>query len=75
MVCDSTNACPSNHYEKTKSFEKEFRSRGIKLIEAFKHFQTPFSDPPEELMNIVSKELMSAKAFSFVRSAVQIDQN
>ena len=31
--------------------------------------------PPEELMNIISKELMSAKASSSVSSALQIDQS
>ena len=75
MACESTNGCSSNHHEDTKSFEKEFFSRRIKLIEAFKLFKNPFSDPPEELMNTVSKELMSAKNSSFVRSALQIDQS
>ena len=75
MVCKPTNCSPSNHYEDTKSFKKEFCSRGIKLIEAFKHFENTLSDPPEELLNIISKELMSAKASSSVRNALQIDQS
>ena len=45
------------------------------MIEAFKHFENTLSDPPEDLMNIISKELMSAKASSSVRSAVQIGQS
>ena len=61
MVCASTNAYPSNPYEDRKSFEKGFCSRQIKFIEAFKHFENAFFDPPEELMNVVSKELMSTK--------------
>ena len=75
MVCESRNAYPSNHHEDTKSFEKEVHSRRIKLIEAFKDFENPFSDPPEELKNIVSNELISAKASSFIRSAFQIGQS
>ena len=75
MVCESTNVCPSDHHEDRKLFEKKFRSRRIKLIEALKHFENPFSDPLEELKNIVSKELMSAKASTFVRSALQIGQS
>ena len=50
-------------------------SRRIKLIEAFKHFEKSFSDPSEELINIVSKELKSAKASSSFRSALQIYQS
>ena len=61
MVCEFTNAWPSNHNDDTKSFKKEFHSKQIKLIEIFKHFENPFSDPPEELMNIISKELMSER--------------
>ena len=45
------------------------------MIKVFKYLENPFSDPPEELMNIVSKELMSAKASSSVRSALQISQS
>ena len=45
------------------------------MIEAFKHFENPFSDPSEELMNTVSKELMLAKASSFARSALQFGQS
>ena len=78
MVCESTNVCPLNHHEDTKSFKKEFPSRRIKLIEAFNHFESPFSefaDPLEELMNIVSKELMSAKHSRSFRRALQIGQS
>ena len=64
MVCASTNAYPSNHYEDRKSFEKGFCFTGIKSIEAFKHFENPFSDSPGELMNVISKELMSSKSSS-----------
>ena len=75
MVCESTNGSPSNLHEDIKSFKKEFCSRRIKLFEALKLFENTFSDPPEELMNIISKELMSAKASSSVRSALQIGQS
>ena len=73
--CESTNGSPSNLHEDIKSFKKEFCSRRIKLFEALKLFENTFSDPPEELMNIISKELMSAKASSSVRSALQIGQS
>ena len=33
------------------------------MIEAFKHFENPFAEPPEGLMNIVSKEIMPEKVF------------
>ena len=75
MVCESTNGSPSNLHEDIKSFKKEFCSRRIKLFEALKLFENTFSDPPEELMNIISKEPMSAKASSSVRSALQIGQS
>ena len=45
------------------------------MIEVFKHFEDPSSDLPEELMNIVSNELISAKAPSFVRSALRIGRS
>ena len=73
--CESTNGSPSNLHEDIKSFKKEFCSRRIKLFEALKLFENTFSDPPEELMNIISKELMSAKGSSSVRSALQIGQS
>ena len=73
--CESTNGSLSNLHEDIKSFKKEFCSRRIKLFEALKLFENTFSDPPEELMNIISKELMSAKASSSVRSALQIGQS
>ena len=50
-------------------------SRRIKLIEAFKNFEKSFFDLPEELINIVSKELKSAKASGSFRSALQIGQS
>ena len=76
MICESTNTCPSNHHEDAKSLKKEFGSRRIKLIEAFKHIENPYShNPPEKLMNIVSKEIMSAKASSSVRSPLKIRQS
>ena len=42
MVCESINTCSLSHHEDTKSFEKEFPSRRIKLIEAFKQLEKPF---------------------------------
>lgn len=45
------------------------------MIEVFKHFKNPFSDPPEKLLNTISKELMSANASCSVRSALQIGQS
>ena len=59
----------------TKSLEKDFCSRRIKLIDAFKHNDNPFSDPPEEFINIVLKALTSAKASCSVKSALQIGQS
>ena len=70
MASESANVRQSNHNEDPKPFEKEFRLRQIELIEAFKHFENPFFDPPEELMNIVSKELMSGKVYRSVRIAL-----
>ena len=42
MVCQSINVCSLSYHEDTKSFEKEFPSRGIKMIEAFKQLEKPF---------------------------------
>ena len=61
MVWESANACPSNHNEDTKSFK--FRSMWMKFFEGFKHFKKTFCDPPEGLINIVGKELMSEKFY------------
>ena len=75
IVCESTNTCPSNHHEDAKLFETEFCLREIKLIRAFKQYDNSFSDPPEELMSIVSKALTSSKASSSVRSVLQIGES
>ena len=44
----------------------------IKLIEAFRHFVKKFFYPPEELMNIASKEIISTKASISKGDALQI---
>ena len=45
------------------------------MIEAFKRFENLFSDPPYELMSIVSIELIAARASVSVGSALQIGQS
>ena len=60
-----------DHYEGTRSFEKEICSRQVKLIEAF---QEMLINQLQELINIVSKEILSMKASSSARHPLQISQ-
>ena len=55
VVCESTNIYTSNHHKDTKSLEKDFHSRQDELNKAFKNFGNLFSNPTEELINIISK--------------------
>ena len=55
MVCESTIIYTSIHHKDTKSFEKNFRSRQVELIEAFINFGNLFSNPTKELINIILK--------------------
>ena len=55
VVCESTNIYTSNHHKDTKSLEKDFRSRQDELNKAFINFGNLFSNPTEELINIISK--------------------
>ena len=69
MVCGTENTLSTNHHEGNDSFEKYFREKQFTLNETFKKFDNPFTESQPNLLNIVSKEVMSEKAAASVKNA------
>ena len=75
IVCSTENTLSTNHHEDNDSFEKDFREKRSLLIETLKKFDNPFTDSQPDLINIVSKEVMSEKAATSVRNAYSVGKN
>ena len=72
MVCSTENTLSTNHHEDNDSFEKDFRKKRFSLVETFKKFENFFTESQPDLINIVSKEVMSEKATTSVRNAYSV---
>ena len=72
MVCSIKNTLSTNHHEENDSFEKDFREKQFSLIENFKKFDNPFAESQPDLINIVSKEVLSEKVATSVRHAYSV---
>ena len=69
MVCGTENTLRTNQHEGNDSFEKNFREKQFSLTETFKKFDNPFTESQPNLLNIVSKEVISEKAATSVKNA------
>ena len=72
MVCSTENTLSTNHHEDNDSFENDFREKRFSLIKTFKKFDNPFTESQPDLINIVSKEVMSEKAATSVKNAYNV---
>ena len=72
MASSSGNTLSMNHLEDNDSLEKYFREKWFSLIETFKKFDNFFTECQPNLINIVSKEVMSEKTATFVRNAYSV---
>ena len=74
MVCSTENTLSTNHHEDNDSFEKDFREKRFSLIETFTKFDNPSTESQPDLINIVSKKVMSEKATTSVRNAHSVSK-
>ena len=74
MVCSTENTLSTNHDEDNDSFEKDFRKKQFSLIETFKKFDNRFTESQPDLINIMSKEVISEKAATSVRNAYSVSK-
>ena len=74
MVCSTENTLSTNHHEDNDSFEKDFRKKQFSLIETFKKFDNRFTESQPDLINIMSKEVISEKAATSVRNAYSVSK-
>ena len=72
MVCSTENTLSTNHNEGKDSFENDFREKRFSLIKTFKKFDNPFTESQPDLINIVSKEVISEKAATSVKNAYNV---
>ena len=72
MVCSMENTLSTNHHEDNNSFEKDFREKRFLLVKTFKKFENPFTESQRNLINIVSKEVMSEKTATSFRNAYSV---
>ena len=74
MVCSTENTLSTNHHKDNDSFEKDFRKKQFSLIETFKKFDNRFTESQPDLINIMSKEVISEKAATSVRNAYSVSK-
>ena len=64
----------TKHHEDTVTYEDKFRRDRSALIRAFRNFANPFQVSESELLNIVSKEILSGEAAISVTNAKSIGE-
>ena len=72
MIRESDKNITNLNHVEIDYFKKDFRARHSLLVESFLKSDDPFINPPDALINIVSKEVMSENAAKSVREARNI---
>ena len=73
-MLDTPSGTDTKHHEDTPTYEENFRRNRLALIGAFGEFANPFQFSGSELINIVSKEILSAEASKSVMKAKLIGE-